>query len=64
MHQRACNSNHYFGDIVTTEHLLGNHHKSIISLKCSCSDSLIDVVRVVSCKVAMVWAQVSYANNL
>ena len=27
-----------------------NHHKSIIFLKCSCSHSLTDVLRVVSCK--------------
>ena len=28
-----------------------SHHKSIIFLKCSCSDSLTDVLWVVSCKV-------------
>ena len=36
---------------ITIEHLLENHHKSIIFLKCTCSDSLTDVLRVVSCKV-------------
>ena len=51
MYHRACNNNHYLADIVTTEHLRENHHKIIIFLRCSCSDLLTDVMRVVICKV-------------
>ena len=43
------NNNHYLADIVTTEHLQKNQYQ-----KCSCSDSLTDVLRVVCCKVSLV----------
>ena len=49
---------HDLADIVTTEHV-----KSIICLKCSCSDSLTDV-RGLSVVRYMVWVQIAYAISL
>ena len=48
-----CNNNHDLGDIVTTEHRWESPAfvKSIIFVKCGCSDSPTDVLWVVSCKV-------------
>ena len=46
--QKAVNNNHDLADIVTTEHLL---QKSPAFISFCCSDSLTDVLRVVSCKV-------------
>ena len=64
--RRAWEQGYYLAAIVTTEHLWENHHKSIF-LKCSCSDSLTDVLRIVSCKVwfwlRLLMQLTSYANS-
>ena len=44
--------NHDLADRVTTGQ---SYHKSIKLLKCSCSDSLTDVLRVVMCEVCTIW---------
>ena len=44
--------NHDLADRVTTEQ---SYHKSIKLLKCTCSDSLTDVLRVVRCEVRTIW---------